>query len=615
MIGVPKLGTRSQIGGIRLPSRSTYLMAVLIIVFGMYVIGPTLLIFVNSFDVAGIGEPRDWSLGNWRLAFSTPDVFTALGNTFMIFGIYTAVSFPLAVLIAWAIARTKVKWAYGLEFMFWVSFMIPTISVTIGWTFLLDPSVGMLNKLVELLPFVDDGPFNIYSVPGIIWVHLMANATSGKVMLLTPAFRNMNVSLEEAARVSGASNVRTMLRVTLPLMIPAMTVVFMLQLVRIFQSFETEQILGTPIGFFVYSTKIYQYIRWFDPPNYGAAAALASVTLIVIAIIYPTQRWLTSRKHYTTVSGNFKPGLIDLGKAQPFVTAGIIFLIFLLTIMPIVTLIGGSLMTRVGFFNATPMLTFKHWDLVLSDRFFLQSLKTTIILSTTTMMVSPLLFSMIAYIFVRTKWRGKQILEGVFWMSAAVPGILSGLGLLWLFLGFDMGFGRFDLLLPLYGTIYALIMVVVLQGKLTSTQLIKGVYLQMGSDMEEAARVAGAGWLRTYFRIWVPLIMPTLILIGTLNFVIAAGATGSIILIASRETQTLSIHALNLMTHSTGKQLEAAGIVSLFIVGLTVVVAIVLRRFGLGLGVRHDVKEDRSKVAQQAVSASGGGAAAQGAGR
>jgi iron(III) transport system permease protein len=616
MIGVPRVTSRNRAGGLRLPARSTYLMTVLIILFGMYVLVPVLLIFVNSFDVAGVGEPRTWSLENWRIAFSSPDIFTALGNTFMIFGIYTVVSFPLAVLVAWAIARTKVKWAYGLEFMFWVSFMIPTISVTIGWTFLLDPSVGMLNKLLEQLPFVENGPFNIYSVPGIIWVHLMANATSGKVMLLTPAFRNMNVSLEEAARVSGANNFRTMLRVTLPLMIPAMTVVFMLQLVRIFQSFETEQILGTPIGFFVYSTKIFQFIRFFDPPNYGAAAALASVTLVLIAVIYPTQKWLTSRKHYTTVSGNFKPGLIDLGRVQPFVTAGIIFLLFLLTVMPILTLIGGSLMTRVGFFNATPMFTFKHWDMVLSDRFFIQSLKTTIILSSTTAIVSPLLFSLIAYIFVRTKWRGKQILEGVFWMSAAVPGILSGLGLLWLFLGFDIGGGqRFDLLLPLYGTIYALIMVVVLQGKLTSTQLIKGVYLQMGADMEEAARVAGAGWLRTYFRIWVPLIMPTLILIGTLNFVIAAGATGSIILIASRDTQTLSIHALNLMTHSTGKQLEAAGIVSLFIVALTVVVAVVLRRFGLGLGVRHDMKSEDKAKAKEAAAGSGSEAATTSASR
>jgi iron(III) transport system permease protein len=451
----------------------------------------------------------------------------------------------------------------------------------------------MLNSLVGLLPGVDKGPFNIYSVPGIIWVHLMANATSGKVMLLVPAFRNMNVTLEEAARVAGASNIRTVFRVTLPLMIPAMTVVFMLQVVRIFQSFETEQILGTPIKFFVYSTKIFQYVRIFDPPIYGAATALASLTLIVIAVVYPTQRWLLSRKRYTTVSGNFKPGLVDLGRARLPVTGAILFLILLLTVIPVLTLVGGSFMTRVGFFGLDPLFTLRHWDTVLSDRFFIKALRTTLVLSTATALVSPFIFSMIAYIFVMTRWRGKQVLEGIFWMSAAVPGILSGLGLLWLFLGF----GGFDLLVPLYGTIYALVLVSVLQGKLTSTQLVKGVYLQMGADMEEAARVCGASWIRTYFRIWIPLIMPTLILIGTFNFVLTAGATSSIVLIASRDTYTLSLFALDLMTASTGKELEAAGIVSLFIIRLTVVVALVLRRFGLQLGVRHDMKNRKADAA------------------
>ncbi|MEE8517875.1 MAG: ABC transporter permease subunit [Dehalococcoidia bacterium] len=595
MASVPRLRNREQGVRLKTPAASTFVMAALIIVFGLYVMGPVTLIFINSFNLSQVGQPIVWSLDNWRFAFSDPSIFEALRNTFLIFGIYTVISFPLAVGIAWALARTRVRWSYSLEFMFWVSFMIPTISVTIGWSYLLDPNIGMLNKLIEQLPFVDSGPFNIFSIPGIIWVHLMANATSGKVMLLTPAFRNMNVALEEAGRVSGASNFRTMFRVTLPLMIPAMVIVFMLQVVRIFQSFETEQILGTPIGFFVYSTKIFQFVRFFDPPLYGSATALASLTLIVIAVIYPLSKWLTTRKRYTTVSGNFKPGLIDLGRAQPWVNWGIVTLILMLTVVPILTLIMGSFMTRVGFFGLPQTWTLEHWRDVLGDRFFIQSLKTTLLLSLSTAVISPLLFSIIAYIFVRTKFSGRNLLEGIFWMSAAIPGMLSGLGLLWLFLGF----GGFDLLVPLYGTIYALLLVVILQGKLTSTQLVKGVYLQMGSDMEEAARVAGAGWWRTYFRIWVPLIMPTLILIATLNFVIAAGATSSIILLASRETQTLSILALDLMTRSTGKDIEAAGIVSLFIVGMTVVVAVALRRFGLQLGVRHDVKADAKAEAER----------------
>ena len=109
---------------------------------------------------------------------------------------------------------------------------------------------------------------------------------------------------------------------------------------------------------------------------------------------------------------------------------------------------------------------------------------------------------------------------------------------------------------------------------------------QMGADMEEAARVAGAGWLYTYFRIWLPLIMPTIILIGTINFVIAAQTTSSIILLASRDTITLSILALELMS-SSGADYERAGIVSIILIVMTVGVAVIARRFGLKLGVQH----------------------------
>ena len=105
--------------------------------------------------------------------------------------------------------------------------------------------------------------------------------------------------------------------------------------------------------------------------------------------------------------------------------------------------------------------------------------------------------------------------------------------------------------------------------------------------MEEAARIAGAGWVYTYLRIWIPLIMPTLVLIGTLNFVIAAGTTSSIILLAQRGTTTLSILALEMMTRADGTDLEGAGIVSLVIVGLTAGVAFIARRLGLPLAVRH----------------------------
>ncbi|MCH8916486.1 MAG: ABC transporter permease subunit, partial [Proteobacteria bacterium] len=122
---------------------------------------------------------------------------------------------------------------------------------------------------------------------------------------------------------------------------------------------------------------------------------------------------------------------------------------------------------------------------------------------------------------------------------------------------------------------------------LTSIQMFKSVFLQMGEDMEEAARIAGAGWLRTYFKIWLPLIAPTLVLMGILNFVIAAGSTGSVILLASRETVTLSLLALEYVTTSTGSAREVAGIISLFIVAMTAGLALIARWVGFHAGVKN----------------------------
>src|SRR5262249_21520101 len=159
--------------------------------------------------------------------------------------------------------------------------------------------------------------------------------------LLTPAFRNMDLTLEEAARVGGAGNMRTLFRITLPLMLPPMMLVAALQLLRVFQSFETEYLLGMPFGFYVYSTKIFALIR--DPvPNYGEATVLASMTLLVIAFIIPIQRWIFERRRYTTITGSYKPGLIDMG-AWNYVAFGVVaLLLVLLTIGPLCVLVLGS---------------------------------------------------------------------------------------------------------------------------------------------------------------------------------------------------------------------------------------------------------------------------------
>jgi iron(III) transport system permease protein len=563
-------------------TKGHFIMAAVLVSLGYFLIWPVLLLLINSFNAATdwFVEPRTWGLRHWENAFQRPGLLSSLGNSVLIWFLNVATSFPIGVTIAWLLARTKIPFSHTLEFMFWVSYMVPSLPTTIAWITLLDPDIGWVNVGLTKLGLFEQGPFNIFSVPGIVFANLMGHGIAIKVMLLTPAFRNMDAALEEAARVGGAGNLLTLCKITLPLMISPMILVFALQLLRVFQSFETEYLLGMPFEFYVYSTKIYSLVR-DATPNYGEATVLASVTLLMIALIIPLQRWILERRRYTTISGSYKPGLIDLGRWN-YIAFGIIaLLLVLLTIGPALVLLAGSFMTRIGYFVLG--FTLDHWKLVLNDAVFIKALWTTLILGATAGIASPVLFSIIAYILVRTRLPGRGGLDLMVWVSGAIPGILAGLGLMWVFLGTPV-------LNFLFGTIWALIIVVILQGNTYGVNIMKGVFVQVGADMEEAARVSGAGWIRTYFRIWLPLLMPTLILLAVMNFVNAAGATSSIILLASRDTMTLSLMALELSSVGISNR-EAASIISIFIITITVTGALVVRYFGLRVGVRHDIQQ------------------------
>ena len=559
--------------------RGAFIVASLIIVLGVFLIYPVVLILVLSFNTAPlffVGE-REWGLDNWRTAFASPGLYRALFNTIWLWAISAGIAFPVAITIAWLLARTRVPFSHGLEFLFWVAYVTP--GGLIAWIMLFHERLGFANVALEQLPFIDQGPFDIFSIPGIIFVNVIGSGIALKVMLLTPAFRNMDSALEEAARIGGASNVRTMLRITVPIMVSPIALVFALQMMRIFNSFENELILGIPIGFYVYSTEIFTQIRLHTPPAYGQATALASVTLLLVAFIIPLQRWILQRRRYTTISGSFKPGLISLGRWKWVAFGSIVFYQVFATFMPIAVMVLGSFMSRTGYFFLDPIFTLGHWQYVLAEPTFFRALMTTLVLATSTAILSPILFAMIAYILVRTRWRFRFGLDGVIWVSAAIPGMLSGLGLLLTFLGTPG-------LSLLYGTIWALLIVIILQGNTTGVNITKGSLVQIGFDMEEAARVCGAGWFRTFFKIWLPLLMPTLALLALFNFTIAAGTTASIILLASRETITASLLILEwLMPGNTLR--EEAAVAQLILGSITLAAAFVAKRYGITMGVRH----------------------------
>lgn len=554
-----------------------YLLMVLLVgSMGFYILYPLALILINSFNVATIADPPVYGLGAWKEAFSDAGVWVSLWNTIKIAFWRNVLVFPVGVFIAWILARTNIPFAHGFEFFFWLSFMLPSVVVTFGWMLLLDPNTGLVNIWLKEIPFLGNLTLDIYSFWGIIWVHFISGLDT-KVILLAPAFRRMDAAMEEASRMSGASTLVTMFRVTLPVMTPAMVVVFLLGVVRLLESFEIELLLGIPWGFYVYSTKIVDLARQ-EPPLVNQAAAVGSIVLFLLAIIIPLQQRLIHRRQFTTVTGQLKPKLIDLGRWKYLVLAWMSLVVLLAVGIPILSVLGGSFMVRFGFFNLPRTWTLEYWQMALSDPRLMLALKNTLIVAGSAALIGPILFSLIAYILVRTRLPGRLILDAICWIPSASPGVLAGLGLLWMFLGTPI-------FRPFYGTLFLLMIALVMGGVTLSTQILKANFIQLGKELEEASRMSGAGFWRTYFKIVLPLMAQTMVLIGVLKFLFAARNASSIILLATSESRTLALLALDQI--AAGYR-ETASITVLLVVLLTTGLALVARSFGLKMGIRTD---------------------------
>jgi len=555
----------------------TLFMTLLIGFMGFYVIYPLVLIVINSFNTSTIAEPPVYGLGAWREAFSEPGIWRSLWNSIKIGLVLQAIALPLGIFISWLLARTNILFANALEFGFWISFFLPGLATTFGWMLMLDPSTGLINSWLRQIPFLSGLNFDIYSFAGIIFVHLVSNGISTKVMLLTPAFRRMDASMEEASRMSGASALTTMLRITVPAMTPVIVVVFLLSVIRIFSSFEVELLLGVPWSFYVYSTKIVDLARQ-EPPLVNQAAALGSVILVFLAAFIPLQRKLITRRQFTTVTGQFKPKIIDLGVWRYPATAFVVLVVFILDVVPFLSVLGGSFMTRFGFFHLPKTWTLDYWIAAIHDPRIIQAFHNTLIVAVTAALFGAFFFSLIGYVLVRTKLPGRTALDSICWLPSAIPGVLSGLGLLWMFLGTP--FFR-----PFYGTIVLLVIAQVLGGVTLSTQILKANFVQLGNELEEASRMSGAGFLRTYFRVVFPLMAQTMVLVAVIKFMFAAQHNSAIILLATSETRTLSLLALDQI--AAGYR-EVASITIIAITLLTLGIAIVARSFGLKVGIRAE---------------------------
>ncbi len=549
------------------------LVAALALSLGFMVLYPIIAVIVNSILPSSVFQGL--GLAAWRIAFSDPDVWRAIINTLAVQLAVQGISLPLAIGIACILARTDVPFARWLEFGFWILFFLPALGVTQGWLLFFDPNYGLVNKWLMEAGIVSSPPFNMYSYWGIVFAHMTTYALSIKVMLLAPAFRNLDGAIEEAARMSGASSARTLTRIVVPIMMPAILVVLLMSLIRGLEAFEIELFLGVPFNFYVYSTKIYQLIV-HAPPAYSEGGVLASSVLIMILPLILLQRWAATRRNFAVVSGKYAARVNRLGPWRWPAFFATIAIVLSMSLLPLGLLLTGSFMKLFGFFGLQEMWTLDHWRDTFAEVTFTSSFRNMIELGLGTAAIAVFVYTFVAYCAVRLKSRWQAVFDILSWLPISIPGVILGFGYLFMVI-------QVPIFAPLYGTIGVMILVSFLSAMTLGVQVIKVHMLQLGAEIEEAGRTAGASWLTTFRTVILPLTSPAVAVVAVLVFASTIRQIGSVILLSTGETRVLAILQLDFLTDG---RLGPAAVVGVIIVLISIIAAAIVRMISVRFGVR-----------------------------
>jgi iron(III) transport system permease protein len=540
-------------------------MTLVTVLVAFLVLFPLLMLLFGSFWTARPGFPGTWTLDNYIKAYTDVDTYRVFATTVLLVGSKTIFAVALATSLAWIVTRTDTPMRGTLEVLITLPFFIPGLLEAIAWIELLSPNAGTINVWLKSIGLATT--LNIYSLGGMIWV-MALGSTSFIFLLVVNAFRNMDASLEESARASGAGAVRTALSVTLPLMAPLVLSAGMLSFIRAMDSFEVPVLLGLPAKVFVFSNRIYAAVQYDYPVNYGLATSLGvSFFALMIALIYLQNRFLRGRE-YTVVTGKgYKPRVVRLGKFKYVTLAFCLGYFLIATALPLSQVFIGSFL-RVFGLPRWDLFTFDNYLAILSDASLWRGMVNTFIVCGSAAALEVFLCTIIAYITTRTKFILRRPLEWICWLPWAIPGIVAGLGMLWAYI---------TLPVPLYGTLFLLVIVMLTTGLPLGTRLMSGIMVQLGRELEESSRVHGANWQYTFTRVLAPLLKPALAGSFLLLFVGFSRAVSATILFVGPGTELL---AVTLFSYSQAGRFQLVSALAIVLMLINVTALVVARRFG-----------------------------------
>lgn len=551
-----------------MPKRLT-LTPILILIVGFLTIFPVLMLVLGSFS-EGFGTFGVLTVNKYVEAYTDPALADILLNT-MIFTLGSAaLATMLALFLAYMNTRTNIPFKFLFGIISIIPMMIPHILFAVSWVLLLNPSNGILNRLVMEIFGLKSAFFNIYTLPGMILVEGLLDLPIA-YLIIAPAMSAFDVALEESSKVCGASAMRTLIRVTLPVLRPAILASVILVIVRSLASFAVPSIIGMPGRKYVLATHIYRAISTGFAADYGKAAAIGMSALAASIILIYLYRYLTAEgsKYVTITSRGFKPALIDLKryKYPMFTVVGLLSSV--LIVLPVLVLFYTSMLPYVmaPSAKAFSMMSWKNWIDVLKDPISLLALKNSLFLGVVGATVGVILSIFVSYVIVKVRTAASGILESLSFLSFSFPGIVIGVGFMWFFVR-----------TPLYATIWALLIGYIATYLPYGIRPISSAFVQIHSHLEESARVSGASPFRTMRRIVIPLLIPGIISGWILMSTMFVRELSLSVVLSRPGTEVLAVQILRFAEDGLWGRLSALGIIMIFFSSILVIAATLLGR-------------------------------------
>ena len=480
----------------------------------------------------------------------------------------------LGAMIAWIVTRTDAPLRGLGYFTAFASFGTPFILYTIGWLLLLGKA-GPVNFWLKKLLGQTGPVINIYSIGGMIFVESLLWSPF-VFLMLAAALRSMDPSLEEASAACGARVWQTLRRISLRLMLPAFFSVLLLIFIRSFESFEIPALVGLPGDIRVLTTSIYLDAQKM-PAQYGSAGAFSVLLmLIVAATLYFYFRVVREGDRFQTVTGKgYRPSLINLGKWRYAAAAGLLFYSFVLLVLPFLIILWASLLPfyMQPSLEGISLFTLKNYITAIHYPKITDSIKNSMLLGLGSATLVMALTTLASWILIRSKLRGRWLLDVLTTLPLLFPGIVMGLAIL-----------RFYLLvpIPIYGTLWILLVAFVTRYIPYGIRYTHSGLLQLHRELEEAAYTAGASWANCMRRIILPLLTPSFLGGWVFVFLLSAKELSMSILLVSPQTPVVSVAIYELWENGQVGELAAFSVIwSAILVSVAIAYYSIARRSGI----------------------------------